>query len=132
MGHNLGEGFIGILVQENQKPAEIILPLRFPNFDKMRKGDQVLSVSGYDERYYTGLQVTKDPGVWVVYSGFMLMIAGCFIIFFMSHQSVCVEVLRSGKKTSVMVSGIAEKNKLGMQKRIDKISRRLIELDRKG
>ena len=105
--------------------------LRYPNFDKMRNAKQVITVAGYDERYYTGLQVTKDPGVWVVYSGFILMIAGCFITFFMSHQRICVEVTRSGKKSSIMVSGTASKNILGMQSRIDKISRRLMDLDRR-
>jgi cytochrome c biogenesis protein len=124
-GHNLGESFIGVLVPKTGTPVEIILPLRFPSFDKMRKGAQVFAVEGYDERYYTGLQVTKDPGVWVVYSGFILMIAGCVITFFMSHQSVCIEVTRRGKKSRVMISGTAHKNPVGMQNKVARISNRL-------
>ncbi|HAY40073.1 MAG TPA: cytochrome c biogenesis protein ResB, partial [Desulfobacteraceae bacterium] len=46
----------------------------------------IFSIAGYNQRYYTGLQVTSDPGVWVVYAGFIMMIIGCFITFFMSHQ----------------------------------------------
>ena len=49
-------------------------------------------------RFYTGLQVNRDPGVWVVYSGFILMIIGCYITFFMSHQQICVELVRSREK----------------------------------
>ena len=57
------------------------------------------------QRYYTGLQVTKDPGIWVVYTGFIVMIIGCFITFFMSHQRLCVEVIKSGGKSKVVVTG---------------------------
>jgi len=42
--------------------------------------------SGYnpEDLSYTSLQVVKDPGVVVVYSGFALMIAGLFIVFYLN------------------------------------------------
>jgi len=124
-GQDLGEVFFGVLVQENKAPTEIIIPSRFPSFDKMRKGQVAVSVQNYTPRYYTGLQVTKDPGVWVVYSGFILLIVGCFVTFFMSHQRVCVEVASSGNKSKVTVSGFSNKNKLGMQQKVTHLSKKL-------
>jgi cytochrome c biogenesis protein len=85
-------------------------------------------VENTGQRYYTGLQVTKDPGVWVVYTGFIVMIIGCFITFFMSHQRLCVEVIKSGGKSRIIVTGRANKNKLGMQNRIKIISEKLAKL----
>ena len=76
-------------------------------------------------RYYTGLEVNKDPGVLVVYSGFVIMIAGCFITFFMSHQQICIAVMRKGKKSDVRVMGMANKNKIGMQRQVEKIAEHL-------
>jgi len=124
-GQPIGEAFIGVLQSKEQNTTNIVLPIRFPSFDEMRKGKQIFTVADYEERYYTGLQVTKDPGVWVVYTGFILMILGCIITFFMSHQKVCVEVTRVGKNSKVMVSGTANKNKLGMQNKIIKLFNKL-------
>jgi len=128
MGHNIGESFMGILTPNDGDPVQIILPLRFPQFDKMRKGKWVISVADYKPRYYTGLQVTMDPGVWVVYSGFIMIIIGCFITFFMSHQRLCIEVKKSGKKYKIMVAGTSNKNKLGMQNNIKRITENLSKL----
>jgi len=124
-GNNLGEIFIANVTPKHQDPVDIILPLRFPEFDRMRKGDFIVSVSNYNPSYYTGLQVTRDPGVWVVYSGFIFIILGCYITFFMSHQRLCIEVAQSGKKSKVLVAGTANKNKVGMQNRVKKISEKL-------
>ena len=136
MGQNIGQALIGILTAVNSEPVEVILPIHFPNFDKMRKGDMVISVvhqaakqpveeKHEKKRYYTGLQVVKDPGVWVVYSGFIVMIVGIIITFFMSHQRLCVDVSRKGRKSRIMVAGTANKNKLGMGMKAERIARLL-------
>ena len=138
-GQNIGEAYKGILTPADGNPLDVLLPLHFPNFDRMRKGALVISVADqkteafdFDERsdqqYYTGLQVTKDPGVWLVYAGFIMMIIGCYITFFMSHQRVCVEIIKGKAKTRVVVTGTANKNKMGMQQRVKKLSDKLANL----
>jgi len=127
-GHNIGEAFMGILTPKIGNPLNILLPLRFPSFDKMRKGDVIIAVASHNHEYYTGLQVTKDPGVWVVYSGFILMIIGCFVTFFMSHQRLCIEVTGKGNRSRVMVAGTSNKNKMGIQRKIEILSEKLDKL----
>ena len=80
-------------------------------------------------RFYTGLQVNRDPGVWVVYCGFILMIIGCYITFFMSHQQICIELVRTGKKTEVIVAGTANKNKSGMQTKVNGFANKLAKIE---
>jgi cytochrome c biogenesis protein len=124
-GNDIGEAFIGILTPPGKDPVAVTLPLRFPSFDKMRKGEYFIAVVEQVPKFYTGLQVAKDPGVWVVYSGFILMIIGCYITFFMSHQQICFEIAQNGKKTQVMVAGTANKNKSGMQVKVSRIAAKL-------
>lgn len=136
MGQAIGEALLGILTPRDGQPVEVTLPLRFANFDKMRKGNVFISVlkpnarekmpvPTQDKRYYTGLEVTRDPGVWVVYTGFILMLIGCFVTFFMSHQQVFIEITTKGKKSHVVVAGTAYRNKMAMQRRVRQLSEKL-------
>jgi cytochrome c biogenesis protein len=127
-GHPVGDAFIGRLTAPDGTVQEVVLPIRFPTFDRMRRGEVVIAVDQFKEKHYTGLQVNKDPGVDVVYSGFILMILGCYVTFFRSHQQICVEALRNGTGTRVTVYGTANKNKTAMQRRIQKLARALKDL----
>ena len=136
-GQDLGATFVGTLQQSNGVDVEVVLPLQFPSFDKMgpvfnknRKDDIVISASGVkakpvEQRYFTGLQVSRDPGVWVVYTGFILIIVGCFITFFMSHRQICVDVIENGESCRISVSGSANKNKLGNERKVKTIAQSL-------
>jgi cytochrome c biogenesis protein len=128
-GHPVGDAFIGRLTPPaGGSPEEVVLPIRFPTFDKMRRGEVVIAVDQFKERHYTGLQVNQDPGVDVVYIGFILMIVGCYVTFFMSHQQVCIEVSRRGAVTRVTVWGTANKNKAALDRRIQRLAQRLKEI----
>jgi cytochrome c biogenesis protein len=126
-GHDIGDAYVGILSPPNGDPVEIILPARFPSFDKMRKGQVRIAVVESVQRYFTGLQVARDPGVWVVYTGFIFMIIGCYVTFFVSHQQICVELAVCGKQTEVIVAGTANKNKTATVTRIAAIAVKLAQ-----
>lgn len=124
-GHAVGEAFIGQLVSEKGDAAEILIPLHFPSFDRMRRGRVVISVEEIQQGYYTGLQVSRDPGVWVVYAGFILMLAGCFVTFFMSHQQLCLDVAEEGAGSRVTLAGRANKNPMSVERKVAQLAARL-------
>ena len=125
-GNNLGEAFIGKITQKDGNSFQIALPIKFPTFDKMRKGTFAFVVKKFEQKYYTGLQVTKDPGIWYVYSGFILMIIGCWITFFMSHQSYFIEIEKNKtNRSKISISGTTNRNSQGMKLKIQKIVTKL-------
>ncbi|MDY0312515.1 MAG: cytochrome c biogenesis protein ResB [Desulfobacterales bacterium] len=129
MGQPLGPAVEATLVHPGQAPIKLTLPLRFAAFDRMRRGQVVVAVTSaipMPERYYTGLQVTRDPGVGTVYVAFAVMIIGCLVTFFMSHQQVCATVRPRGRQGStVVVYGITNRNKMAMQRQVDLLARRI-------
>ncbi len=127
--NNLGQAFIGKITKKNGENLQIGMPLRFPTFDRMRKGTFAFVVKKFEQTHYTGLQITKDPGIWYVYSGFILMIIGCWVTFFMSHDSFVIEVEKNNENSSnISVSGITNRNSHGMKLKIKKIVTKLKDM----
>ncbi len=73
------------------------------------------------QMYSTGLQVAKDPGVWVVYIGCGLMLLGLYMAFFMSHQRLWLLIESSSNNNRVLLSGSANKNRLNFKQRFSQL-----------
>jgi cytochrome c biogenesis protein len=127
-GTPIGETLVGSLSKPGRAPEEVALPLRFPTFDRMRKGDWIIQAAGHDTTYYTGLQVTKDPGVPFVYLGFSLLLIGCWIAFFMSHQKIMLDVRRGDNSSLIKVFGSTDRNRMGFEISMEKLSDKLSRL----
>jgi cytochrome c biogenesis protein len=86
LGYRLGSGHPQLfwLVQKHPELTEPIGPLR-------------LAMGPLNLQYYSILQVKHDPGVWWVYGGFILLLAGMYLAFFRPSQRWAV-VLQRGKK----------------------------------
>jgi len=76
---------------------------------------------------YTGLQVRKDPGVWVVYLGCMIMALGLYTSFFTGHARVWVWVRDEKGAAKVVLGASMNKNKISFEQKIDKIAKEIKE-----
>ncbi len=81
----------------------------FPNVHQKPSDYEVKFVS-FTPVFYTVLQVSRDPGVWLVWLGCILMIAAILLTFFWSHRRVFVWITRKGKDTEVLVGFTANRN----------------------
>jgi cytochrome c biogenesis protein len=113
--HNFGEGVQVVLFKPNQEPVPFWLLRAHPKFDEQRRDEFVLTFEGNSSTEYTGLSVTKDPGVWLVWIGCGLMILGLFVSFFFSHQRVWARI-PNNPAGEIVLAGSANKNRIGFEK----------------
>lgn len=79
---------------------------------------------------YTGLQVSKDPGVWLIYVACIIMAIGLYVTFFISHKKIWIHLAHEapggkgpgGKgPVRVIIGGMVNRNRLAFEKEIDHI-----------
>jgi cytochrome c biogenesis protein len=76
-----------------------------------------------DSRFYTGLQVNRDPGVPLVWSACFLMVAGFVVTFFTSHRRIWVRLAKEKKGTRISVAGTASKNPVGLERELERLTK---------
>lgn len=59
-----------------------------------------------NENPYTGLEITKDPGIWVVWTGFALMLFGLYVNFFVHYRRIYIRYCPK----NLIVAGVAFRN----------------------
>lgn len=83
--------------------------------------EYLITYQGFWGARYTGLQVTKDPGVWVVYTGFILLCIGPLIAFFGSHKKLWIMVQDRKGQVLVTVAGTVNRNRIGFEQEFNAI-----------
>ena len=71
---------------------------------------------GLEEKYYTGLQVNRDPGTPVVAVAALLLIGGLMLILFSYARVIWIRVTRKKDNVSISIAGKSYKNQAGLQK----------------
>jgi cytochrome c biogenesis protein len=99
----------------------VILSEKYQSFNAEHGGDLIITFDGMDQKFFTGLQVAKDPGVLVVWFGCFMMVVGICMAFFMSHKRVWARISKDG----VTVGGSASKNPAGFELSFDELVQKL-------
>ena len=117
-----------VLFFESNRPHETFWVLQnHPEFSERSPGPYRFTIKEIEPRYYSGLQVTKDPGVWVVWAGCFLMMAGFYVAFFLSHRRIWVRLTEKGGKTWVEIAGASHRDRAGFEKEFEKMIQALRE-----
>jgi cytochrome c biogenesis protein len=109
-----GEGAQVVLFKPNQRPQAVWVLKEGQKLDQQRNDEFSLTLEKVSALEYTGLQVTRDPGVWVVWIGCGLLVLGLIISFFFSHQRVWVRIPKSAGE--IVLAGSANRNRIGFEK----------------
>lgn len=109
---------------KGKAPQAFIVFKNFPEMNAQRGDDLIIDYDGTNAKMYTGLQVAKDPGVWVVWLGCAFMCVGLYIAFFMSHKRVWIVI----SKGHARMYGNASKNQAAFSMQFDDLADKLNDL----
>jgi len=117
----IGPAFQGRLLEGDRPVENLVILQSRPEFFPHKPGRYEFRVREIQPKYYSGLQVNKDPGVWVVWAGCLLMMAGFYMTFFMSHRRVWVRITEKKGETQVEMAGSSHRNRSEFEKEMDRI-----------
>ena len=73
---------------------------------------------GLEEKYYTGLQVTRDPGTPVVAAAAIMLIGGLMLVLFSYARQVWIRVEREKDQACISIAARSYKNKTGLDREV--------------
>lgn len=85
----------------------------------------IFSLERIDQTYVTGLQVSRDPGVPVVFIGGVMLLAGILVVFFFSHQQIWVRIQPLPEGTRICVAGRSNRYQESFNRRLDTVADRI-------
>ncbi len=94
---------------------------QFPKFNPSAFAPYTFYLEELETKYYTGLQVNRDPGVNIVWLGCFLMVVGFILTFFTSHRKTWVRLSAHGKGTRISVAGMSSKNPVGLERELERL-----------
>ncbi|MEK6618185.1 MAG: cytochrome c biogenesis protein ResB, partial [Nitrospirota bacterium] len=80
---------------------------------------------GYQPKKFTGLQITKDPGVNIVWMGSTLIVVGITLSSFIYHRRLWAKVIPAGAGVTVHLGGNTHKSQIDFQKEFRKLTERI-------
>lgn len=76
--------------------------------------------------YFTGLEVSHEPGQWGVWAGVVLMGFGLVVVFYLVHSRVWVVPVRDAAgNLQLWIGGMANKNKDAFEQRFNDVVRQI-------
>lgn len=73
---------------------------------------------GLEEKYYTGLQVTRDPGTPVVAAAALLLICGLMLVLFSYARQVWIRIDQEKEGVRICIAGRSYRNKTGLEREL--------------
>jgi len=117
--HNFGPGVMVAYLDQGE-PRTVWFLKNVERFNEKSIQGIPVRFEDVQENLFTGLSVSKDPGIWIVWAGFAFILLGLYINFFLYHRRIYVRKIAG----AYLVAGVAMKNKEAFKKEFDELRRK--------
>jgi len=97
---------------------------KYPDFARMHSNvetDLKFELKGYEAAQYSGIQMSKDPGVNYIWSGCVILMLGLCLAFFWFPREIKIILEDDQGKAEIIASGLAAKSKDAFQSEFENI-----------
>jgi len=94
----------------------------YPGLFDIKGSRYQFELVGYQPKKFTGLQITKDPGVTIVWLGSTMIVVGITLSSFIYHRRLWGKVIPGEKGVTVFIGGNTHKSQIDFQKEFRKLT----------
>jgi cytochrome c biogenesis protein len=125
---NHGPALFIAAAREHQQPASAWILVKQPELHGNRIGDLAITAERVQSSFYTGLQVKKDPGVWVIYAGFSLMLLSMLLALYGRHRRLWLLLDPVSAGTKIMLGGHSSKHQAAFEREFTRLTQEIADL----
>lgn len=110
---------------EHIKARKPLLTETIPLFDPGLFKPYVFTLNGINGRYYTGIQMIRDPGVSLVALGGVMVFCGLIVAFFIVHRYVVVCIVEEETMLRISLKGWTNRRSFSMDKELQTLVQKI-------
>lgn len=115
---NHGPAVLGVLI-EPEKPHDVLW--LFKDY-KQQKNKFSFIFKDFDSRYYTGIQVSRNPGVFVVWAGCILILVGFVLSLFFTHTKTWLRISELKDGYEIKIAASVNRNRKDFEDKLEKLA----------
>lgn len=101
----------------------------YPELFDIKGSKYAFELVGYQPKKFTGLQITKDPGVIIVWIGSTMIVVGITLSSFIYHRRLWAKVIPNEGGVTVHLGGTTHKSQIDFNKEFRKLTERMTKLN---
>jgi ResB protein required for cytochrome c biosynthesis len=101
----------------------------YPELFDIKGSKYAFELVGYQPKKFTGLQITKDPGVIIVWIGSTMIVVGITLSSFIYHRRLWAKVIPTERGVTVHLGGTTHKSQIDFNKEFRKLTERITKLN---
>jgi len=119
----MGPAVLGVLLEPGKAHDIFWIFQNGRNLNQQQKGYFAFTLQDFSRLYYTGIQVSKDPGVPLVWIGFCLIMMGFILSLFFTHKRIWLRISGSQDKYEISISASVSKNRKSFEEQLAGLTR---------
>lgn len=98
---------------------------QYPDLFEIRGSKYQFELVGYKPKKFTGLQIAKNPGINIVWTGSTMIVVGITLSSFIYHRRLWAKIVPDRAGVTVHLGGTTHKSLIDFQKEFTKLTQRI-------